>query len=35
MDVSLEGIGHVYYKGSPPDISLNKTGSGELIRLPE
>lgn len=35
MDVSLEGIGHVYYKGNPPNISLNRTGPGELIRLPE
>lgn len=35
LDVSIEGIGHVYYQGNPPNISLNRTGSGELIRLPE
>jgi len=35
MDVSLEGIGHVYYKGNPPNISLSRTGTGDLIRLSE
>jgi len=35
LDVSLEGIGNVHYMGTPPNIYLNRTGPGELIRLPD
>ncbi len=32
LGVEINGIGDVYYKGNP-DISLDKQGSGELIKL--
>lgn len=35
LNASIEGIGNVYYNGNPPNISLDRTGTGELIRLPD
>jgi hypothetical protein len=31
--VNLSSTGNVYYKGTPTEITLNKTGSGNLIKL--
>ena len=31
LDVTIRGSGDVHYKGSPPDISVDITGSGRLI----
>ena len=33
LGVTIENIGNVFYKGNPYDISLNQTGSGQLIKL--
>lgn len=33
LGVTIENIGNVYYTGTPTDISLNRTGTGELIKL--
>ena len=33
LGVTIENIGNVFYKGNPYDISLNQTGTGQLIKL--
>jgi hypothetical protein len=33
LDVTIENIGNVYYKGNPFDIDVNLPGSGKLIKL--
>jgi hypothetical protein len=35
LEASIENIGNVYYQGNPPNINLNQTGTGELIKLEE
>ena len=33
LGVTIENIGNVYYTGNPGSISLNRIGSGELIKI--
>ncbi len=33
MEVTIENIGNVYYKGNPNQVSLVQLGSGELIKI--
>lgn len=33
LSVSISGIGNVYYKGNPTNISLDSSGSGKLLLL--
>ena len=35
LGVTIENVGNVYYAGNPPIVNLNRTGSGELIKLPD
>lgn len=35
LEVDISNIGDVYYSGNPPNIKLNRTGSGNLIQLPD
>ena len=33
LEVTIDNIGNVYYKGNPPNILISGTGSGKLIKL--
>ncbi len=34
LGVSIGSIGDIYYKGNPFDITIEKTGTGNLIKIP-
>lgn len=33
LSASINGIGNIYYKGNPQNISLENTGSGKLLKI--
>lgn len=33
LGATIENIGNIYYRGDPPEIELQRTGSGQLIRM--
>lgn len=33
LEVEIPSVGDIYYSGDPPDIKMNVTGSGKLIKL--
>lgn len=33
LGATIENIGNIYYAGNPPTVNLDKTGSGELIKI--
>lgn len=35
LEAKISSIGDIYYKGNPVNIKIDKTGSGNLIKLPD
>lgn len=35
LGVIIENVGNIYYAGNPSTVTLDKTGPGELIKLPD
>lgn len=35
LGATIENIGNIYYRGNPSTISIDKIGTGELIKLPD
>lgn len=33
LEATIENIGNIYYSGNPPEIQLQRVGSGELIKI--